>query len=106
MDGFVRGLFTYYPENKRQEPGLAVDNYSVTNIYLGVRASDGAWEASLFARNLFNDSTATDISNIQENLDGQLKSFPSLIRPSGYFQTTTTAPREVGVSVHYALGSR
>ena len=84
-----------------------MDSYSLTNVYLGVRSSDGAWEASLFARNVFNNKTPTDVSGIQESLDGQLSQFrTSLIRPSGYFQTTMTPPREVGVSFHYALGSR
>jgi iron complex outermembrane receptor protein len=107
MDGFLRGLFTYYPENKRQEPGLTVDNYGLLNLYAGMRSHDGAWEVSIFARNALNTRKATDISPVQENLTAQLTgAYNSLIQPSGYFQTSMTPPREVGVSFHYALGSR
>jgi iron complex outermembrane receptor protein len=106
MDGFLRGLFTYYPENKRVEPGLAVDNYGLLNLYAGVRSHDGAWEASIFARNALNTKKATDISPVEENLSGQLAGFPSLIRPTGYYETSMTPAREVGVNFHYAIGSR
>jgi iron complex outermembrane receptor protein len=114
MDGFIRGLLTYYPENKRIEPGsgFAADKYSLVNLYLGVRAQDGAWEVSLFARNIFDNKTATDISPIEESLSSQLGLFygpasaNNLVRPTGYFQTSMTPPREVGVNFHYALGSR
>jgi iron complex outermembrane receptor protein len=107
MDGFLRGLFTYYPENKRQEKGLTVDNYGLLNLYAGVRSHDGGWEASIFARNVLNTSKATDISPVEENLTGQLTSaYSSLIRPTGYFQTSTTPAREIGVNFHYAIGSR
>jgi iron complex outermembrane receptor protein len=119
MDGFVRGLLTYYPENKRIEPGsgFAADKYSLMNLYLGVRAQDGSWEASIFARNIFDNKTATDVSPIEESLSNQLSLFYgpnnlfqnpalNLIHPTGYFSTAMTPPREVGVSFHYALGSR
>jgi iron complex outermembrane receptor protein len=108
MDGFVRGLVTYYPENKnRVEPGFTVPNYSLVNLHLGVRSHDGAWEASIFARNTFNTEHATDIEQIQQNLNTVLgQFFPQLIRPSGCYRTLMTPRREVGVNVHYAWGSR
>jgi hypothetical protein len=44
---------------------------------------------------------------VEENLTGQLTSaYSSLIRPTGYFQTSTTPAREIGVNFHYAIGSR
>jgi iron complex outermembrane receptor protein len=108
MDGFIRGLVTYYPENKnRAEPDFTVPNYSLVNLYLGVRSHDGAWEASLFARNAFNSEHALDIEQIQQNLNTVLgQFFPQLIRPTGYYRTLMTPQREVGINVHYAWGSR
>ena len=108
MDGFLRLLATYYPENKnRAEPNFTVDNYSLVNLYLGVRSHDGAWEASIFARNAFNAQRATDVQGVQTNLNTALgQFFPQLIHNTGYYQTTMTAQREVGVNVHYAWGSR
>jgi iron complex outermembrane receptor protein len=107
-DGFLRVLATYYPENKdRVEPDFIVPGYAMLNLYAGVRSHDGAWEASIFARNLLNKAVATDVSPVEANLNTSLSQFfPNLIRPSGYFQTTTTAAREIGVNVHYAFGSR
>jgi iron complex outermembrane receptor protein len=107
MDGFIRALATYYPENKYAEPNLVVPNYALLNFYAGVRSHDGAWEASVFVRNALNKAVATDISPAEANLNQSLStSFPQLIHPTGYFETLTTNPREVGVNVHYAWGSR
>ena len=110
MDGFIRVLATVYPENKnRAEANFTVPNYSLVNLFLGVRGHDGAWEASIFARNAFNTQRALDVATAQLNLDGPLgAAFPSLIKhQSGYFSTPQMTPRrEVGVNVHYAFGSR
>jgi iron complex outermembrane receptor protein len=107
-DGFLRILATYYPENKnRAEPNFTVPNYATLNMYAGVRSHDGAWEASIFARNLLNTAVATDISTAETNLNASLATaFPQLIHNTGYFQTITTPAREVGINVHYAWGSR
>jgi iron complex outermembrane receptor protein len=108
VDGFVRGLATYYPENKdRVEPNFTIPAYSLINLYAGVRSHDGAWEVSLFARNAFKAQRTTDLATVQENLNSSLGAFYSqLIRPTGYYQTDYTPRREVGVSVRYAFGSR
>jgi iron complex outermembrane receptor protein len=108
VEGFVRGLATVFPQNKnRVEPDFTVDNYSLVNLYAGVRAHDGAWEASIFARNAFNAYRATDISPVQTNLNTSLSQFfPSLIHPTGYYLTQSTPRREVGVNLRYAWGSR
>jgi iron complex outermembrane receptor protein len=108
VDGFVRGLVTYSPQNKnRVEPNFTVDSYSLVNLYAGVRSHDGAWEASVFARNTFKAERATDIQTQQLNSNVSLAtSFPGLIHPSGYYATLFTPRREVGVNVHYAFGSR
>jgi iron complex outermembrane receptor protein len=107
-DGFFRILATYYPENKnRVEPNFTVPNYSLVNFYLGVRSHDGAWEASIFARNAFKAERTLDLAQTQYNLNGPLgQVFARLIHPSGYFQTQVTPRREVGINVHYAFGSR
>jgi iron complex outermembrane receptor protein len=107
VDGFFRVLATVYPENKnRAEPNFTVPNYSLVNLYLGVRSHDGAWEASIFARNAFKAERALDVATAQLNQDGALgQVFGSLIHPSGYFAAQTTPRREVGINVHYAFGS-
>ena len=107
-DGFFRILATYYPTNKnRAEPDFTVDNYSQLNLYVGLRSHDGAWEASIFARNAFDTQRTTDLGQLALNENGPLNAaFPQLIRPTGYFSVQTTPRREVGLNVHYAFGSR
>jgi iron complex outermembrane receptor protein len=100
VDGFVRGLFTYYPENNRIEPGsgFVAPSYTLANLYAGVRSQDGAWELSLFARNLFNKTATLDLASTPLLL-GTLT--------SGYSQVLQmTPPREIGVHLRYAFGSR
>jgi iron complex outermembrane receptor protein len=106
VDGFIRGLINYYPENKRAEPNFVVDNYALVNLYAGVRSHDGAWEASIFARNAFNTEETTDIVPVEPNLNSSLGGFPSLIRPANYHLTSITPRREVGINLRYAFGSR
>jgi iron complex outermembrane receptor protein len=108
MDGFLRVLATIYPENKdRAEPNFTVPNYSLLNLYAGVRSHDGAWEASVFVRNALNVVRTLDRSPVETDLNGSLgTAFPQLIHPTGYFETTTNTPREVGINIHYAWGSR
>jgi len=110
MDGFLRVLATIYPENKnRAEPDLVIPNYSLVNLYAGVRSHDGAWEVSVFARNVLDTLRTLDRSPVDaaSALGTPLGSgFASLLRPSGYFETTTNTPREVGINVHYAWGAR
>jgi iron complex outermembrane receptor protein len=107
VDGFLRVLATYYPENRRVEPHFVVDAYSLVNLYLGLRSHDGAWEASIFARNALDAQRATDVQSVQTNLNTPLATgFAALIHPTGYYQTTMTAQREVGINLHYAWGER
>src|SRR5262249_35004265 len=40
VDGFLRGLVTYFPQNKRAEPNFVVDGYSLVNLYTGLRSHD------------------------------------------------------------------
>jgi iron complex outermembrane receptor protein len=108
VDGFLRGLVTYYPESRnRAEPDFTVDAYSLINLYAGLRGHDGGWEVSLFARNTFNTDRALDVQSVQLNANTQLgTAFSDLVRPTGYYLTQATPRREVGINVHYAWGSR
>jgi iron complex outermembrane receptor protein len=117
VDGFVQVLATIYPENKYAEANFAVPNYALLNLYAGVRSHDGAWTASIFARNVLNTVVALDRSPVQADLSGSLgtlaaefggvnPAFATLNRKSGYYETLTNTPREVGINVRYAFGSR
>jgi iron complex outermembrane receptor protein len=107
LNGFFRVLATYYPQNKnRAEPNFTVDQYSLLNLYLGVRSRDGAWEASLFARNALNAQRALDVQGVQTNLPLTNLTGLNFAHNTGYYQTLMTPEREVGINVHYSWGSR
>ena len=113
VDAFVRGLFTYYPKNARRTPAEVIDNYSLLNLYTGIRANDGAWEVGLFARNALKTEKVTNItvSQVGADVNASLGTTPTsfgplLGHPSGYVQKELTPRREVGINVRYAWGSR
>ena len=106
MDGFIRGLFNYYPQNKYVEPNFTAPSYSLLDLYLGLRSHDGAWEASIFTRNAFNTNKMLDRTPQTLTTSG-LAQFPTLNLTPTYFGVLSNTPeREVGVSVRYAWGSR
>jgi iron complex outermembrane receptor protein len=107
VDGFVRGLFNYYPQNKYVEPNFAAPSYALLDLFAGVRSHDGAWEASAFVRNIGKTSKLLDRNPQETTLGGLVGQFPTLNQPTGYTSVLQYTPRrEVGVSVRYAWGSR
>jgi iron complex outermembrane receptor protein len=112
LDVFGRGLYTYYTDNE-QDPNNAYDNvdaYGLLNLYAGIRSNDGAWEVSLFARNVLDtdevlnsnaSAAATPYTNFTNGVGTSLAG-PYVTSPSTMF----TPMREFGLSVRYSFGSR
>lgn len=63
-------------------------------------AQDGAWELGFYGKNLF-DKTAELSRQATPN-----SIYPLFAAPSGYDIVRTNRPRELGVSLRYAFGSR
>lgn len=104
MDAYIRGLWAYYPENDRtKEGGIQVDSYNLLNLYAGIRDSEGVWELSIYGRNVANASTMLSGGGVEVGSSGGLGAF---FGNSGYFATSYTPRREVGVNIRYAFGSR
>jgi iron complex outermembrane recepter protein len=119
IDGYLRTL-TNFQGKSQNDPVNALDDYksyTIFNLYLGVRDPDGAWEVSLFGKNLANTfrvlrrSTAVTSlrGGIPLTLDPRLPPFTS----AGSSSATNylgdlryTDPREFGVSVKFAIGSK
>jgi iron complex outermembrane receptor protein len=121
MDGFLRGVWSWRGKtgNDPQNSFDDIGRNSTLNLFLGLRDPDGAWEVSLFGKNVLNDRTVTSVSN--GPLSTSYQSLPYVMvngaptvtgRPTGAAFTSTYAgismapPREFGVSVRIALGSR
>jgi iron complex outermembrane receptor protein len=113
MEVFARGLFSYYGASQA-DPSQAFDDlgaYGLLNLFGGLRASDGSWELNVFARNVYNTVRATRFTTPQASSYQELQ--PPTFRTtagksftSTYSQVTTNLPREVGVNLRVALGSR
>ncbi|CAN7275249.1 TonB-dependent receptor plug domain-containing protein [Phenylobacterium sp. LjRoot225] len=101
MEGFVRGLFQYYPENSRRSAAQVINPYSLLNLYAGLRSEDGAWEVAVFAKNAFKTDEVTSLDINPYGVSGSTLPFTT-----NYFGATYTPRREVGVNVRYAFGSR
>ncbi|HEX7856379.1 MAG TPA: TonB-dependent receptor plug domain-containing protein [Sphingobium sp.] len=102
--GYLRGLLSVYgatpynpdvPYNKQKA-------YALLNMYVGVRAPDGQWDLSFFVKNLTNTQTvlASNTGNTQ-----QVTTFGGA-GASPYAQISYTPPRQFGVNLRVAFGSR
>jgi iron complex outermembrane receptor protein len=107
LDGYVRGLYTYYPKNDRasgEGSGFTADAYGLLNLYTGIRSADGAWDVQLFAKNLTNTNKALSYDQTSEK--NPIANVNLNFGQSGYYRTSATALREFGITARYAFGSR
>ncbi len=100
--GFVRGQLTFngYSKNDPTNPYDDVPAYGLLNAYLGVRDPHGAWDFTLYGKNLFNTlrTLTTGSTPIQPFIIGASAT-------SNYRLITTTSPREFGINLRVAFGS-
>jgi iron complex outermembrane receptor protein len=108
MDLFGRGLYSYYTSNE-QDPNNSYDDvssYGLLNVYAGIRSSDGAWEVSLFARNLTSTDEVLRRGNGPEATPYTTPTQVGTSLAGPYQLATYTPPREIGINLRYAFGSR
>jgi iron complex outermembrane receptor protein len=123
-DGYLRGLFSFNG-NSLNEPGNAFDDvksYGLLNLFLGVRDPDGAWDLNFFAKNVFDVGRSLITTSNALNVSyQQLYCTPMVpvVCPAdravtvGQNATSTyrgiqsyTPPREFGINLRVAFGSR
>jgi len=98
VNAFVRGQFTYYPSNPFRSNNYVVGAYGLLNMWAGLRSADGMWEANVFARNILNQKTITEVNFT--TIGNQFFGNP------GYNTLNVTPRREVGFNLRYSFGSR
>jgi iron complex outermembrane recepter protein len=107
---FVRGLLNYFPKSQNDPTNRfdSVSSYGLLNVYLGLRSEDGAWEVAGFVKNatatkrvLSRGDTAVQTSALDAGLG-----FSNVVFSGNYVPVSFTPPREFGVSLRYAFGSR
>lgn len=117
-DGYVRGLFSWRGKS-RTDPNNPYDDvraYGLLNLFGGLRSQDGAWEVSVYAKNLFDVTkliSQDELAQFTSITDVYLRpptfsvsGIGSTVYSSRYAGVSVTAPREFGVTFRAALGSR
>ncbi|GAB3101103.1 TonB-dependent receptor plug domain-containing protein [Aestuariicella hydrocarbonica] len=99
MDGYVRGLWTFYDESEN-DPSNPLDDvgaYDILNVYAGLKDGNGRWEVMLFVKNVLDKEVVTsrDRTPGSQNFTG----VPAAV--SDYRQVTLNAPQEMGVNLKY-----
>ncbi|WP_324699249.1 TonB-dependent receptor [Novosphingobium aerophilum] len=120
VDGYLRGLVSYNGKSQTDPTNIYddVSAYALVNLYAGIRDPNGAWEVSFYAKNLFETekalsrTTPLSTSYRQLGFGGMGPNGPIFTGPtaetytSTYTGVTMTPPREFGINVRYAFGSR
>jgi iron complex outermembrane receptor protein len=117
LDGFVRGLYVYFPDNEQDPINIYddVNAYGTLNLYTGLRSSDGAWEVSLFAKNLTETEEYLGQSGVNfgafstpyQQFNPAAPTSPTgASMTSSYMSARFTPEREIGLNVRYSFGSR
>ncbi len=75
-------------------------SFAIADFFLGVNNREGAWDFGLYAKNALNKQVELNRIATANTV------FPSFAAPSGYDVVRYNAPREVGVQLRYAFGSR
>jgi iron complex outermembrane receptor protein len=107
MDAYVRGLFTYYGRSQN-DPTNALDDvtaYGLLNLFAGIRDPDGGWEISAFAKNVTNTFRVLNRGLTPYSTNYRLIA-AAQNGVTTYRSVAVTSPREFGVSLRIAVGSR
>jgi iron complex outermembrane receptor protein len=107
VDGYLRGLLSYYGKSQN-DPTNAVDDvkaYALLNLFAGIRSSSGAWEVSIYGKNITKTERVLSRSPTPLTTTYNIGA-TGAIGSSGYRGITFTQPREFGLNIRYAFGSR
>lgn len=104
LDGFLRGLVTWKGSSVGDLANQfdQTKSYALVNLYAGLRDPDGAWDVTLFAKNLTDTRRVTARTGVAQStvLGGRA------VDSTQYVGINVTEPRQFGVSARIAFGSR
>ena len=75
--------------------------YAVADIFAGLTGKQGVWDAGLYVKNLFNNTMELNRTALLNNIYS-----PYTAAAAGYSSINAVLPREIGVTLRYAFGSR
>lgn len=106
MDGFIRTLVTYRPAFYSQDDDYNFRAYTNIALYVGLRGQGSKWEASLFVKNLLDQTRVTSVSQgtgQYGTVDYSDPLAPVSGAPfdSGYRTAVINLPREFGATLAF-----
>jgi iron complex outermembrane recepter protein len=112
-NGYLRGFINWRGSsaNDPTNPIDAVPAYAVVDLFAGLRGSNGAWEAGFYVKNLLDKQVVTR----RDAAPGLTAIATAPTSPGNtvagnagynYLGIATNDPREFGLSLRYAFGSR
>lgn len=105
LNGYVRGLVNWKGDSGGDANNTVdfVKAYATLNLYAGVRSDEGGWDVSVYAKNLTNTRRVLTRSNLPLTTSLNLSGASA---GNNYYEITTIDPREFGINLRYAFGSR
>ena len=108
FDGYFRFNLAFKGENPNYGnfPDAAGDYkgtpaYAILDLFAGVTGEKGKWDLGFFAKNVTNKQIELNRVALQNN-----NYSPYAGLSGGYDQVMVTLPREIGVMLRFAFGSR
>jgi len=100
---FLRGLVSYRPGYHSGNTNYTYRTFTKIDLFVGVRGPNTKWEATLFAKNVLNQTRALNVSsdNFVVSTNSAVPGFPALPFNSGYRLADVTAPREFGGTLRF-----
>ena len=96
-----RGMNPNYGNFATAGVSKGTPSYAILDLYAGVAGQEGVWDLGFFAKNVFDKQVELARTNVLNNVYS-----PYAVAPSGYNTVTASSPREIGVSLRVAFGSR
>jgi iron complex outermembrane receptor protein len=103
FDGYGRLNVAYFGESPNFQYLAPADAYTLVDLFVGARSHDSGWDVQAYVKNLFNNHTLLNSTTFIGPANNSLN---SVFGSTGYVTGNMTLPREVGVQVRYAFGSR
>jgi iron complex outermembrane receptor protein len=107
FDAFARGLASFYGKSQNDPTNAVddVDDYAIFNLYFGLRDRSGAWEVTLYGKNLADTERVLRRDSSPATVNYNIGA-TSVTGVTTYRRISVLEPREFGVNVRYAFGSR
>ncbi len=109
--GSLEGYFRFNLNIKGNNPNFGnfpaagvfkpTPSYAVLDLFAGITGQENVWELGFYAKNVTNKQVELSRTAALNNVYA-----PYAVAPSGYNTVRTSLPRELGVTLRYAFGSR